>query len=383
MKTSARAARWRWKGKALVFSLVLWLCHGSVAAAKQNPYRIGFVGGLTGRASDLGIQGRNGALLAVEEINQQGGVNGRLLELITRDDMQDPQTAVRVDQELIEAGVIAIVGHMTSAMTEAALPLINARQVLLISPTTTANSLTGIDDQFLRVIIPSRQLAQMQAGYAYEKLHLRAIASLHDLSNRAYTEEYAVNFKAEFERLGGEVVSVDAFSAGPVVSYKDLAQQMLRANPDGVILIAGAVDTAMLCQHLRMAGSKVPILVSGWAQTPDLLRHGGPAVEGVIGTMVQDPDSAVPAFVNFKNKFQKRHGDEGPTFAAIFGYEAVMVLKDALSRDSDPRRLKQTILQQKIFQGLQGSFEIDSYGDAKRDSYIIQVNKNRFGIVNP
>ena len=400
--TSGRAGQWyfdsdlasrgpvktspiQWRSGALFVLTVLcavFCCVGAIDAADKNPYRIGFVGGLTGRSSDLGIQGRNGVMLAVEEVNQQGGVNGRPLQLITRDDKQDPQTALKVDQELIDEGVIAIIGHMTSAMSEAVLPFINERKVLMISPTTSTNKLTGIDDYFLRVISPSNHLTNIEASYAFENTKLRRVAAVYDLSNRAYSEEFTANFKSEFERLGGKIVSVDTFTAGPDVSFKNLVQELLKADPDGIIIVAGAVDTAMICQHVRIAGSKIPIFISGWAQTPDLLRHGGPAVEGIIGTMYQDLDSTAKPFVAFKDKFQTRFGGDGPTFAAIFGYEAVMALKESLSRNPDPRQLKETILKQKTFQGLQGAFEIDSYGDAKRSAYVITVSNNRFKVMN-
>lgn len=355
---------------------------GISAAADKNAYKIGFVGGLTGKSSDLGIQGRSGVTLAVEEINQQGGVNGRQLKLITKDDKQDSQTALKVDRELIDEGVVVIIGHMTSAMTEAALPLINERKIPMISPTTSTNKLTGIDDYFLRVINANIQLTNLEADYAFRKLKLRRIATIYDLSNRAYSEDFAANFKARFERLGGKVIAVDNFRAGPDVSFKNIAKKILQTKPDGLLIVAGALDTAMICQHVRMAGSKVPVLVSGWAQTPDLLRHGGPAVEGIIATQYVDHDSLVKPFVEFRKRYRTRFGDVEPTFAVVMGYEAVMVVKDALSKNPDPTKLKETILKQKTFNGLQGAFEIDSYGDAKRKAYIVTVRKNRFTVEN-
>lgn len=373
----------QWKKRVL---LVVTICcaavflAGTIGAADKNPYRIGFVGGLTGRSSDLGIQGRNGVMLAVEEINEQGGINGRPLQLITKDDRQDPQTALKVDQELIDEGAIAIIGHMTSAMTEAALPLFNERKIPMISPTTSGNNLKGIDDYFLRVINPNIHLINLGANYAFENMKLRKVAAVYDLSNRAYSEEFVANFKSEFERLGGKVVSMDTFTTGHDVSFKNLAAEILKTNPDGIVIVAGAVDTAMICQHVRMTGSKIPIFMSGWAQTPDLLRHGGPAVEGTIGTMYQNLDSTAKPYVAFKERFQARFGSDGPTFAAIFGYEAVMVLKESLSRNPDPKQLKETILKQKTFPGLQGAFEIDSYGDAKRQAYIVVIHNNRFTV---
>ena len=351
-------------------------------AADKNAYKIGFVGSLTGKSSDLGIQGRSGVTLAVEEINQQGGVNGRQLKLITKDDKQDSQTALKVDRELIDEGVVVIIGHMTSAMTEAALPLINERKIPILSPTTSTNKLTGIDDYFLRVINANIQLTNLEADYAFRKLKLRRIATIYDLSNRAYSEDFAANFKARFERLGGKVIAVDNFRAGPDISFKNIAKKILQTKPDGLLIVAGALDTAMICQHVRMAGSKVPVLVSGWAQTPDLLRHGGPAVEGIIATQYVDHDSLVKPFVEFRKRYRTRFGDVEPTFAVVMGYEAVMVVKDAISKNPDPTKLKETILKQKTFNGLQGAFEIDSYGDAKRKAYIVTVRKNRFTVEN-
>jgi branched-chain amino acid transport system substrate-binding protein len=373
----------QWKERALLvvaISCAAFFFVGIIDAADKNPYRIGFVGGLTGRSSDLGIQGRHGVMLAVEEINEQGGIDGRPLQLITKDDRQDRETALKVDQELIDEGAVAIIGHMTSAMSEAALPLINERKILMISPTTSANKLTGIDDYFLRVVNPSVSLTNLAANFAFENMQLRRVAAVYDLSNRAYAGEFIANFKSEFERLGGKVVSIDTFTSGPDVSFKDLTRKIHQADPDGIMTAAGAVDTAMICQYVRMAGSKIPILMSGWAQTPDLLRDGGPAVEGIIGPMYQDLDSTAKPYVAFKEKFQARFGRDGPTFAAIFGYEAVMVLKDGLFRNPDPQHLKETILKQKTFQGLQGVFEIDAYGDAKRQAHIVVVRDNRFTV---
>ena len=263
----------QWKRTAFLVPIIIFCATvffaGIIDAADKNTFKIGFVGGLTGKSSDLGIQGRSGVMLAVEEINQQGGINGRPLQLITKDDKQDPQIALKVDRELIDEGVVVIIGHMTSAMTEVALPLINEKKVLMINPAASTNKLSGIDDYFLRVINPGIQLTNLEADYASRNLKLRRMATVYDLSNRAFSEEYAANFKSEFERLGGKVVSTDSFRAGHDVSFKNLAKKILKARPDGLLIVAGAVDTAMLCQHVRMAGSKMPILMSLWAQTPD------------------------------------------------------------------------------------------------------------------
>ena len=116
--------------------------------APDKPILLGFVGGLSGRVADLGISGRNGATLAVENINSTGGVNGRKVKLVVMDDKQDGEVAKQVVKELIDQGVAAIIGHMTSSMSMQTVPIVNEKKVIMMSPTTTTTYLSGKDDYF-------------------------------------------------------------------------------------------------------------------------------------------------------------------------------------------------------------------------------------------
>ncbi len=380
--TAAAVVRRRSVAAAMLLVLVFFICFvGLIHAAGRKPVKIGFVGGLTGKISDLGIQGRSGATLAVEHINRQGGIRGRPVKLVARDDKQDVRTALTVDRRLIDEGVVAIVGHMTTAMSEAVLPLMSDRKMVMISPTTSTKRLSGIDDYFLRVTNDNTHLTDLLALYAAKKLMLRRIAATHDLSNRAYSGGFVAGFKAAFERFGGKVVSSESYLIGPDAGFKNLARTMLAAKPDGLLVVASAIDTAMLCQQVRMTGSTIPLLIGGYAQTPDLLIQGGPAVEGIIAAQYMNYDSTSKFMVDFRRQFRERFGGARPSFAAVFAYEAVMVVKDALSANSDPGSLKETILRRRTFLGLEGPFELNSYGDAKRTAYIVTVRNNRFAVI--
>lgn len=137
---------------------------------KARTDKIGFSGTLTGRGTEFGTRDRNAAQLAVYEINKNGGIKGRPLVLITKDDKNDPDTARKVDQELIDAGVVAIIGHPTSHMTLASVALMNTIKMLMISPTTSTTNLTGIDDYFIRVTPDNRAIAHEHADYTYHAL---------------------------------------------------------------------------------------------------------------------------------------------------------------------------------------------------------------------
>ena len=104
----------------------------------KAPILIGVSVDLSGPSSDLGIALRNGAQLAMEEINNSGGINGREIQLVIKDDQGDPNTALQADQDLIDQEVVAIVGHSTSQQTASVLDLINQNDVLLIGPAASS-----------------------------------------------------------------------------------------------------------------------------------------------------------------------------------------------------------------------------------------------------
>ncbi|PLY03770.1 MAG: ABC transporter substrate-binding protein, partial [Desulfuromonas sp.] len=148
-----------------------------------KPIKIGFVGGLTGRVAGLGISGRDGALLAVEEVNAAGGINGRNVVIVVKDDKQDPTAAKQGVAELIKEDVVAIIGHMTSSMTAVTLPLVNQAEKLMISPTSKSDLFSGKDDYLLRVTAPSSFNARKIAELACQEMGLKRFAVVYDLNN--------------------------------------------------------------------------------------------------------------------------------------------------------------------------------------------------------
>jgi len=343
---------------------------------KKENLKIGFVGDLTGSMSDLGINGRNGVLIAVEERNAAGGIDGQIIELITKDDKHEAEQALKVDRELIKEGVVAIIGHMTSSMSVKAVPLINKEKILMISPTTS--KLSGIDDYFIR-IIPYGKANHYLARYTYKKLGLKNVAIVYDLSNAAFSELMKNDFTTEFESFGGKVTLSKSYLSGPDLDYIEIVENLLESTPEGLLIVAGPLDTAMICQHVRMSGSQIPIMLNGWAGTKELIENGGPAVEGVVYTNMFNQNSQKKTYVDFKSRFNKRFGSD-PNFASVYSYEATQLLFNALSESVDPKDLKDTILKQAKLEGLQGEITFDKYGDAHRKTSIVAI-QNRQSVV--
>jgi len=365
------------KNGALSLLLIAVLLGG---CGKGEPVKIGFVGGLSGRVADLGISGRNGALLAVEIRNSSGGIGGRTVELVVRDDGQDADTAVRVDGELIELGVQAILGHMTSSMSMAAVDLADRSGTVLISPTTTTTYLTGKDDYFFRVIATTKEYAAKMARYLRSNLGLGAVSIVYDAKNRAYTESWLEDFRAEFISLGGRIVGVKSFHSGPDVLFLDLTEESLAPGSDGLVIIASAMDTAMICQQLLKMEKQVSVAAAEWASTEGLIDLGGAAVEGIIVSQFFDRERDDPVFNDFRKSYRDRFGEE-PGFAAVNAYDAASVLMEAMGRKKDGESLKEAILRIGTFTGVQGPVTIDGYGDADRETYITTIREGRFKVL--
>ncbi len=316
--------------------------------------------------------------MAVDEINHNGGIRGRKLLLISGDDENNPETARKVDKELIDKGVVAIIGHPTSQMSLASVPMINEHKILMISPSTSSDALTGIDDYFIRVIPDNRAIAYKHALYTYNNLKAENVACAIDLSNESFTMTYFSNFKHKFEEISGSAVHAVKFTSGPDVAYRNLVSELLSFNPDNILIITNPMDAAMICQYLAKQHYKKSTTSQGWALADEFITHSGKTSEGVIFPIYTYPTSAEKAYLSFKATYNKIYKGE-PQWGEIFTYEAVMMLRDALMKAESymPDEIRKHILEQ-TFHGLQGDFSINRYGDGKREIFWIKVVNFQF-----
>ena len=356
---------------------VFWVAVIVGACEEPAPVKVGFVGGFEGRNADLAQVGRDGALLAMEEFNTEGGLDGRPVELIVRDDQNDPEVAAEVDRQLIDEGVVAILGHMTSQMSVAGVPVANENEVVLLSPTASTNDLTGIDDYFLRVYAPNAGDAEALALLAREHLDVKTVSAIYDVDNRAHTETWLRAFSEAFEANGGHISIAQEFGSSQEVSLLAAAENLLIVNPDAIFVLAGSLDTALVCQHLRNHGFYGPVLTSQWSVTPEILKHAGATANGIYFIDTFSRDSPAPAYSSFRKRFEQRFSYE-PGFAATFAYEAATVLLEGVKRTQDRKKIKDVILDIGEFSGLQSRIKFDRFGDVNRPRYFKTIRDGRF-----
>jgi len=331
---------------------------------ESKPVRIGFIGELTTRAAGLATSGRDGFLLAIEEINADGGINGRQVEGLVVDARTHKETALHAIHKLADAQVAAIVGPMTSQTAVTIVPRINNLKIPLISPTVSTNELSGIDDYFFRVYYTNAQAAQLLARHLTEQGKPLHIAAIYDLSNRAYTEDWVQYFQDMFEKLAGAKVFRIPFDIRTNTLYTDLASMAIEANPDGILLLANAVDTAMICQQLTKLHAEPALYATGWSYSDDLIQFGGKSVEGLNIIRSADPEDPAPAMQSFSKRYRQRFHTT-PNFPAVHAYDATRMILAIMRQETDPEAIRNHLLNMESFSGLQSDLSLDRFGELK------------------
>ncbi len=345
----------------------------------QTPIQVGFIAGTSGRVADLGIDGRNGAILATEQLNAAGGINGRTVELIIRDDQQNTELAQRHTQEFIDLQVEAIIGPMTSAMAMVAEPIATQAETLMIGATITTNQLSGKDDYFFRTLPATNYLAAHIAQFQLNR-QIESFAIALDSRNLAYTKDWSDDFIAVVKQGGGQIKRIIHFESSENAPFSDIAKQLLEDNPAGVILICNSVDAALLAQNIRKLDKKVSLAASEWAGTERLIQLGGKSVEGLAVDQFMDRSSTLASFQNFSQQYLDRFNKQ-PGFAALTTYNATRVLFETLNQQHDNETLKQTLLRVKRFTGVQEPIIFDAYGDTRVRTYTTLVTDGQFRVV--
>lgn len=326
----------------------------------------------------MGIDGRDGALLAVEMINGSKGTFETHINLLIEDDEGTPQGAQAADSELIQdPSVVAIIGHMTSTAALAGLEVTQPGGVVIISPTAATTRLSGKDDLFFRMFSGADLEANLMAKHIIER-GIISVGVLLDEDNVSYTESVETAFLGKYSALGGQVPAVISYSSSENPDFRPLLETIRESGAEALLIIAGTQDTGIICQHARMIDWDAPLFTARWGQGDTTIRDGGRAVEGLEAVVDFDPNETSPAYQNFLLEF-RTHFNREPTFAALRSYEAVFFLAEALEKTDGKREgLPQALLAVGEMNGPAGAFHLDAYGDVVRPHYLLRVEDGQW-----
>lgn len=335
------------------------------------PIKVGLMVSLTGSSPDLGREIRDGAFMAVEEINNGGGINGRRIELIIKDNMANSEIAKENYLEFLNEGVTAVIGPATSTIARALLPLINEHKLLAISPTVSATEFIGKDDYFITLEPCNNKFARVFGKYVREKIKPKKILIMIDERNPVYTGDFAGSFTNQIEKIS----SIYTLTISEKVSdFDELVNHALSYRPDFVLIITDIFNASIIIQKIRRINSHVQLGIAPWARFYGLVVFTGHFSEGVLS--VDFYDQSTKKYMEFKEKFMKKFGYP-PDSSVINGYNAVMIIKEAVLKSVNSGSIKENILNSKFNLPL-GDISINQYGDSEIEPFVIVIKNGIF-----
>ena len=319
---------------------------------------------------------KRAAELAVEEINAQGGVAGRPVQLVERNDFANSDSAVFVATDLYNAGVAAVVGHLYSGQTLAAAPVYNGGEdpVAAISPSSSSPDVSGAGRYTFRLCPSDLAHGAALARWIRNRLALErgAVLYLNDDYGRGVRE----TFVEEFGRLGGELLSIDPYlgDTPDVGVYLDRLAKSGRAQ---FIVVAGnRGDAEEILRQARSRKLTVPVL---GADGLEGIEEAGALAEGVYVSQAYLPSIDRPANRRFVDAYRRKYPDAGlPNQPAAATYDAIYLLRDVIAhagtrRDAIRDALSAVGKGAPAFEGVTGRVVFDSLGDVPASEVHIGV----------
>ena len=356
---------------------------GACPYTSSDAVRIGVAGSFS---DPIGLPMRQAVELAAEEINAGGGVNGKRLELVLRDDYSDPDSAVFVAGDLYNSNVSAVVGHLFSGMTLAASPVYNGGTdpVVAISPSSSSPEVTDAGTYTFRICPSDLAHGTILAHWVRDRLHLTHGAVLY--LNDEYGRGIRQTFVAEFTRRGGELTAVYPYlgERPDVDAYLDRLAKSER--PEFLVVAGNRSEAEEILRQARKRGLTMPVLGGDGLEG---IQEAGALAEGVYLSSPYFP--SIPSTLNrrFVQAFHRKYPDAGmPNQPAAAAYDAVYLLRDVIAKVGPGRAAVRRALAgvgsvTPPYDGVTGTIAFDGNGDVPNQNvYIGLVRKGAVEVVD-
>ena len=361
--------------------LLLPLAAG-LAADPVVPIRVGQFASLTGKEASFGVAAREGIDLAVEELNARGGVLGRPVEFLVEDiRSQSGESATAVKKLVARDRVVAILGGNASTNSLEAAPICQAAHVPMIAISSTNPKVTAMGTYIFRTCFIDPFQGAVLAKFARESLHVQRLALLTSAS-ASYSVGLSRVLRERFTAAGGEIVAEQKYAEGD----KDFRAQLtaIKAlHPDAIAATGYYTEAALICLQARALGLDLPIIGGDGWEAPQLLELGGRAGDGTYYSTHYSAESPAPEVRAFIRKFSARHDGRVPDAVAALGYDAMMLLADAIRRAGTTTgpAVRAALAATRDFPGVTGLTTIDAQRNPSKPAIIVKVEGGRVQFV--
>ncbi|MCW6677800.1 ABC transporter substrate-binding protein [Anaerococcus sp. NML200574] len=354
--------------------------------ADENTIKIGSTFPLTGQYSNYGVSTVNGIKMAVEEINANGGIDGKKISLESLDDKGELTDSVTSYRKLVESGAAAVIGTNTSSPSQAIAEASQADGIPVITPTGTEESITVGKPNVFRTCFTNPYQGDLLAIYAKDSLKAKTAAILENTASD-YSTGIADAFEKKAEELGIEIVAKESYGENDT-DFKAQLTTIAGKNPDVLLLPEYYEKLSLITPQARNANINAAFLGGdGW---DGILKTMDPSSYDVIENSfftnhfsIEDTDPKVQEFIS---KYKETYGEDPTAFSAL-GYDTVYIIKQGFeAAQSDSNADRCAAIKGLNFKGITGSFTFDENNNPKKAASIMKIEKGEYkfdSIVNP
>ena len=328
---------------------------------------------LSGDAAVWGNNTKEGIELAVEEINNNGGVLGKKIVVVYEDTQALPEKGVSAYRKLTQVDKVpVIIDDSVSSVTLAMAPLTKKDNVVILATGATAPKISEAGPYFFRIWNSDAYEGEFAAQYAFTMLNLRKVAIL--FINNDYGRGLEEVFKIAFLKQGGKVVTSESFEQNSA-DMRSQVTKIKAAGADGLYLIGYPKETPIALRQTKELGLNVVLIGTVAMNDPKLIETAGNSADGLVFPYPKDPTGQhIEQFKNaFKNKYSK---DPGST--ADVGYDAVKMIKRAivLSKGHSGEDIRKGLNKLKDYPGASGIMTFDKNGDVHKSMGVKIIRNN-------
>ncbi|WP_022671306.1 ABC transporter substrate-binding protein [Hippea alviniae] len=359
------------KFRAFIFGLVFMFI-ATTSSFAAGVIKIGFFAPLTGFAAADGASAKHGAMLAVEKINENGGVLGKKIKLVVYDDAVSSQQAVAIARKLVqEDRVIAVVSGSYSTPTRAAAPIYQRFRIPLVVAYATHPDITKAGNYVFRIGFLASVEGKAGGYVATKILHAKRVAVL--TMDNDFGRALSQGFVKEAEKNGAKVVANLSFSLGE----KDMTPYLTKIkalNPDLIYCTGYYSEGALTVKQAKQLGIKAQLLGQEGFDSPMFLKIAGKSANGTIITTDLNRDDKRPIARWFIAQYRKQFNLE-PDMVGASSFDAVYILAEAIkeAKSTNPAKIREALARIKNFDGVTG----DIKGFTKNGEVIkpVQIQK--------
>jgi branched-chain amino acid transport system substrate-binding protein len=363
--------------------------------SSDKTVKIGVIAPLSGALTALGLGIKNGADLAVRQANEQQKIKGWKIVLAAEDDTAVPDVGANAATKLSDdKSVAGVVGSLNSSVAEKVAPILNSQHVVMISPANTNPTLTQGNDPakkarpfeyYFRVATTDLIQGPFAANYAYQTAGKRNVVVVHD--KKTYGQGLALQFKAQFEKLGGKVPTVETVEPEDK-DFSAVLSKIKRYNPDMIYFGGEYPAASLLTSQADQQGLKVPLMGGDGIFSGTYITVAKDAGLNDLATSVGAPTDKLPTAKAFVDAYKAAgYADPYEAYGA-YAYDAATAIINGLAKvlpgedkitDELRPKLRQAI-QDASFDGVTGKVGFDEFGDTTtRILTVYKVEKGDTG----